>query len=312
MSAPDFYLNADDDHRIAVYHWPAANPRGVVHLLHGMAEHGARYARLAEALNSRDWSLIAHDHRGHGGSVSDDELRGHYADQDGWRKVLADVSKVQTWLAGEYPALPRILAGHSMGSFIAMAWSLEYSASLDGLVLSSTDMKPAWQYRMLRRVLRFERWRCGARRSSGLVNALSFGAFAKKVPNRKTDFDWLSRDDNEVDQYILDPLCGHDCSTQLWFDMLDGLAAVSQDLPALDPELPVFIFAGDADPMSNFAAGVRYLQSVLETHRPEHLRIDIHEGGRHELLNDTIRDTVTCELINWLDTVPVRHTHQTS
>lgn len=308
MTPPSFYLNADDNHRIAVYHWPAPSPIGVLHLLHGMAEHAARYARLADMLNQAGWSLVAHDHRGHGMSVAEEQERGHYADRDGWRKVLADVGKVETWIASEYPALPRVLAGHSMGSFIALAWALEYSASLDGLILSSTDMKPAWQYRMLRRILRFERWRCGAKRSSKLINALSFGAFAKKIPNRKTDFDWLSRDEQEVNQYVSDPLCGHDCTTQLWFDMIDGLATVSQELATLDPYLPVFVFAGDADPMSNFAAGVRYLQSRLERHHPGDLRVDIHEGGRHELLNDTIREPVTRELVGWLNGITRRGT----
>lgn len=303
MSDLNFQLRAADGAQIAVYHWPITNPRGVIHVLHGMAEHGGRYARLAGALNQAGWSVVAHDHRGHGLSVGDETERGHYADHDGWQKVLADVGTVQQWVAMQYPGLPRVLAGHSMGSFVALAYALAHAAELDGLVLSSTDLKPHWHYRALRMVLAIEKWRHGARGTSPLIRALSFDSFAKKIAERQTDYDWLSRDPAEVKKYIDDPFCGHDCSMQLWCDMMDGLIAISRKtgLPTLDPELPLFIFAGDNDPMSEFGKGVTLMSSVLRKHRPNHLRIDIHPGGRHELLNDIDRDTVTENLVDWLN-----------
>lgn len=306
MSDIGFDLKAADGHQIAVWHWPAAAPKGVVHVLHGMAEHGARYARLADLLNQHDWSVVAHDHRGHGRSVIGERLRGHYADRDGWRKVVNDVTEVQTWIAHQYPGLPRVLMGHSMGSFIALSYAIEHGLELDALVLSGTDMKPNLYYRLMRLVLGLEKARLGPRSHSALVHALTFGAFARKIPDRATEFDWLSRDPDEVRKYIDDPYCGHDCSLQLWCDMLDGLIANSgsKGLPRLSPQLPVFVFAGDQDPMSDFGKGVALLVQRLRALGLEHLRVEIYPGARHETLNDINRDQVMKTLTGWLQSLP--------
>lgn len=303
MSDIGFNLRAADGHQIAVSQWPAQTPRGVVHILHGMAEHGARYARLADFLNQHDWSVVAHDHRGHGCSVAEDETRGHFADHHGWRKALDDVHTVQAWIAREHPGQPRVLMGHSMGSFMALQYAIEHGLELNGLVLSGSDMKPHWFYRIMRTVLRLERMRLGRAAHSGLVHALTFGAFARAVPDRDTEFDWLSRDAEEVQKYIEDPLCGHDCSLQLWCDMLGGLVTISgkNGLPRLAPRLPVYVFAGDSDPMSDFGKGVNLLVNRLRETHEDRLRVDIWPESRHESLNDLDRDKVAQRLASWLD-----------
>lgn len=302
MSDLTFQLNATDGHRIAVYHWPTTGSRGVVHLLHGMAEHGARYARLGASLNDANWALVVHDHRGHGLSVSDEADRGHYADADGWNKVLADVGTVQAWISEQYQGKPHVLAGHSMGSFVALDYAIKYGATLDGLVLSSTDLKPRWFYRVMRSILTLEKWRLGGRGVSALVAALTFDKFAKQIADRQTDYDWLSHDAEEVEKYINDALCGHACTMQLWSDMLDGLLSISgkNGLRKLDKELPVFMFCGTGDPMNEFGKGARSMEKMLKKYHPENLRIDIHPDGRHELLNDSQRDKITKNLTSWI------------
>lgn len=302
MSHTRLQLPTSDNHQIAVYHWPAVASKGVVHLLHGMAEHGARYEHLGNRLNEAGWSLVAHDHRGHGLSVSNEVDRGHYADSDGWNKVQADVATVQAWATSQHPKVPNVLVGHSMGSFIALDYAIKNSAALDGLVLSSTDMKPHWFYRMMKPIFSFEKWRVGGRGTSPIIKALTFGKFAKQIPKRTTDFDWLSHDPVEVAKYIDDPLCGHDCTMQLWSDMIDALAQISSKpgISTLDKTLPVFVFCGSADPMNEFGKGARLMEKKLRKYHPEKLRFDHHEQGRHELLNDTQRDSITADLIEWL------------
>jgi alpha-beta hydrolase superfamily lysophospholipase len=308
MSDLTFQLNAVDGHRIAVYHWPTTGSRGVVHLLHGMAEHGARYAQLGANLNDAGWALVVHDHRGHGLSVSDEMDRGHYADVDGWNKVLADVATVQAWISEQYQGKPHVLAGHSMGSFVALDYAIKHGPTLDGLVLSSTDFKPRWFYRVMQGVFTLEKWRLGGRGISSLVTALTFGKFAKQIPNRRTDYDWLSHDAEEVDKYINDALCGHHCTMQLWSDMLQGLLNISSKngLRTLDKELPLFMFCGSGDPMNEFGKGARLMQKMLKKYHPENLRIDIYPQGRHELLNDSQREDITNNLISWLTESVIR------
>ena len=302
MSEP-IMLVADDGHAIATYHWPASAPaRGVVHWLHGMAEHAARYARLAEALNAAGWHLVAHDHRGHGASVAEESDRGHYADSDGWEKVIADTATVGSWITAELPGLPMVLAGHSMGSFIALDSAERHGDNFRGLVLCGSNYHSGLFYRVMRLPALIEKWRLGGRGFSSLIHSLSFGAFAKKIPDAATEFDWLSRDPEEVARYMADPWCGHDCTVQMWLDLINALMRMhsKRNLAKLSSQLPVLLIAGDSDPMSNFGRGVPALFRKLHKAGVQALSLCEYAGGRHEILNDRCRNEVTEDLLEWL------------
>ena len=311
MSDP-FMLSAEDGHAIAVYHWPATgHPRGVVHWLHGMAEHAARYARLATALNAAGWHLVAHDHRGHGASVAEAQDRGHYADEDGWQKVISDSHTVTAWIRQQLPGLPLVMAGHSMGSFIALDSAQRQGEEYAGLLLSGSNYHSGLFYRFMRMPALVEKWRLGPRGFSKLIHALSFGAFAKKIPDAATEFDWLSRDPEEVAKYMADPWCGHDCTVQMWIDLINALLRVHnrRALARLPRQLPVLLIAGDSDPMSNFGRGVPALYRKLHKVGMEALALFEYSGGRHEILNDRCREEVTEDMLQWLAELPAVSEH---
>lgn len=296
-------VHASDGHSIAVYAWKASGqPRGVIHWLHGMAEHGARYERLATALNAIGWHLVAHDHRGHGASVSDDELRGHYDDENGWQKVIQDTAMIQAWIREKMPGLPIVLAGHSMGSFIALDYAEQFGAQIDGLLLSGSNYHSNLYYRIMRLPALLERWRRGPRSTSPLIHSLTFGAFAKKIRHAATPFDWLSRDAEEVAKYMADPWCGHDCTVQLWLDLIEAVTRMHRRraMALLPARLPSLLVAGDSDPMSNQGKGVPALFRQLHKAGLEKLSLFEYAGGRHEILNDRCRDDVTADIIDWL------------
>ena len=296
-------LHASDGHPVAVYAWKAPAPaRGVVHWLHGMAEHGARYARLAAALNELGWHLVAHDHRGHGASVSDNEVRGHFKDQDGWQRVMQDTVQVQAWIRETMPGLPMVMAGHSMGSFVALDYAEQFGDQIDGLILSGSNYHSTAFYRVMRIPAALARWKRGGRGISPLIHALTFGAFARKIANAATPFDWLSRDAEEVAKYMADPWCGHDCTIQLWLDLIDALTRMQRKraLAKIPASLPTVLVAGDSDPMSNFGRGVPALFRHLHKAGLTRLSLFEYAEGRHEILNDRCRDQVTADLIGWL------------
>ena len=297
------YLNADDGHRIALHSWPAqGQAQGAILWLHGMAEHGGRYGPLAEALNTAGWHLYCPDHRGHGASVSDDELRGHFADHEGWQRVQADVALVQRHSEAQHAKLPLVLAGHSMGSFIALAYAQQSGKSLDGLILCGSDYKTPWLWKLALLPVKMARLRRGQRGTSGLISALTFDAFARKIPHRRTAFDWLSRDPQEVDKYMADPSCGHDCTTQLWHDLIDAMSTVDAraSLKKLPPTLPVLLIGGDSDPMSGNGKGMPALYKALHRVGMADLTFGQFIGARHEILNDLCRDQVHEEISEWL------------
>jgi alpha-beta hydrolase superfamily lysophospholipase len=270
-------------------------------LAHGLAEHSARYARLGEALTAHGFTLFALDQRGHGRSAGQG-LLGHYADAGGWDKLVGDLASLNHHIRQQYPGLPIFLFGHSMGSYIGMAYMMQHSCSLQGAILSGSNFQPASLYRSAGLIARFERWRIGARGRSRLLNYLSFGSFNKAFQPARTRFDWLSRDPDEVDRYVGDPLCGFVATTQLWIDLLGGLQHISnvKRLSQIDPGLPVLLFGGDADPVS---AGKRLndLAGALRVAGLQDVELKIYPGGRHEMLNESNRDEVSAFLIQWLE-----------
>ncbi|MCH8543210.1 MAG: alpha/beta hydrolase [Alcanivorax sp.] len=303
-------VSSEDGHDIAVRLWPApGTARGVVHWLHGMAEHGGRYGALAAALNAAGWHVCVHDHRGHGESVSETCPQGHFADLNGWQKVLADTGQVQHWLRQRYPALPHVLGGHSMGSFIALAWAEQHASDagtpLAGLILCGSDYSPGWFYRIARLPILFERRRQGPRGTSNLIRGMTFDAWARTLKARHTDFDWLSRDSDEVSAYIKDPACGFDCTTQLWSDLMGGL--ISTHTPAnlrrLPDALPVLLIAGDSDPMSRHGKGMNGLRKALQRTGKTSVQLTEFPGARHEILNDYCRADVHNTLNTWLSDI---------
>ncbi len=302
MHHATFWLNTSDDTPLHVNHWSGEHPpKAIIMLAHGLAEHSARYARFGEELAACGFELFAIDQRGHGQTAQHGVL-GHFADEDGWQKVVSDLASLNHHIRQHYQTLPIFLLGHSMGSYIAQAYLMQHSCSLQGAILSGSNYQPAALYRSAGLITRFERWRLGPQGRSKLINFLSFGSFNKSFKPARTEFDWLSRDPQEVDRYVSDPLCGFIATTQLWIDLLGGLEGISsvKQLSQIDPGLPVLVIGGDCDPVS---AGKRLndLAGALRVAGLKNVELKIYPGARHELLNESNRDEVTRFLINWLD-----------
>ena len=307
--ASTFTLPTPDGVDLFVYRWlPSERPKAVVQVAHGLAEHAARYARLAGALNGAEYGVYANDHRGHGRTVKSAADLGFFAERDGWRKCADDLWQLNRHIAATHPALPIVLLGHSMGSTLAEQFMGDHGDALAGLVLSGANGKPAALAKIGGAITRVERARLGARGKSKLVQSLTFDAFNKKFVPTRTAFDWLSRDPAEVDKYVADPLCGFSATVQLWLDLLQGWAAVSRAAHRnrVPKQLPVYLIAGGRDPVSG---NTRQLGPWMAEYRAAGLVSLAHKfyaDARHELFNETNRDQVTADLIGWLDKVVER------
>jgi alpha-beta hydrolase superfamily lysophospholipase len=302
MNHSTFWLTANDHTRLYVNQWvPDIPPRAVVMLSHGMAEHGGRYARLAQALCAAGLGVYALDQRGHGRTAEAGTV-GLYAESDGWNKVVGDLASLNQHIGQQHPGLPIILLGHSMGSYISQAYLLHHSASLHGAILSGSNFQPVALYRAAQIIARIERARQGLRGRSALIDFLSFGSFNKAFKPNRTAFDWLSRDPVEVDKYINDPLCGFRCTNQLWIDLLGGLQQISKvsNLAQIDPGLPILVMGGDCDPVSE-GKRLKNLAHALREAGCQHVQLTLYPQARHEVFNETNRDEVTADLLAWLD-----------
>lgn len=293
-------LRAADDHEIHVQTWePAGDASVVIQVLHGLGEHADRYARFATAATERGFAVCAHNHRGHGDNSSHPA---YFAARDGWHTVVADIRLVNRFIDESYAGRPVVLLGHSMGSFLAQTYAMNYGDELAGLVLSGSTWPSRFTLYPGRALAKFEAWRVGDHLHSALLDKLGFGSHNKPFEPARTELDWLTRDEAEVDKYIADPLCGGPYTAGLWVDFLGGLIEIASDkaLLRIPASLPVLITGGELDAIGGDKGMGKLLQHYAQTGH-QRLKAKIYPQGRHEMLNETNRDQVTRDWLDWID-----------
>ncbi len=304
-----FSFNGRDNTKISAYSWrpntDQSTWKGIIQIAHGMAEHALRYGRFAKALNDAGYAVYAHDHRGHGKTipiVTSQNEQGFFAEKDGWALVVDDTFILNQKIKADHPTLPITLFAHSMGTFISQQYVAEHGDTLAGLILSASIDNAGFLRNIGLIIAKIERLRIGARGQSKLLNTMSFGDFNKPFKPNRTEFDWLSRDNTEVDKYINDPLCGFIVTTQLWIDLLQGLGVMAQPSTRarVPKSLPILLITGGDDPVTQNGKTIDALKQAYEKAGVKNVSSKKYAAGRHESLNETNRDEVTADIIDWL------------
>lgn len=298
-------LARDDGASIALYTWPLPTQpiKAAVQIAHGLAEHAARYDRLADALVRAGYAVFASDHRGHGQTAQSPSELGHLPRPHGFQRVVDDLYAVNRRIAAEHPNVPRVLFGHSFGSFAAQQYLGTYGDSLAGAVLSGSNTGVGALAKVGVLVASVERFRLGSAKTSALLQQMSFGSYNKAFAPTRTESDWLSRDAAEVDKYVADPLCGFAATTETWNELLRALIRIeAPSFQARVPKsLPIYLFAGDLDPVGQAGRGPTKLARAYTRAGLKDVTLKLYPGARHETLNEINRDEVTADMITWLD-----------
>ena len=317
MAETTSWIDCDDGAKLFVRHWASGQgkPSGTILIAHGMAEHSLRYRRFADALCAKGFDVWAADMRGHGKtadlSVNDagkGGLLGHCADNDGFFRVVSDLRILAGHIAektkAEHGQLPFFLFGHSWGSFVAQAFIEKYGTEfpLKGCILSGTRGPGGLKVITGAPFLALLALLKGTRRVSKIAVALTKGPNNKPFRPNRTPVDWLSRDEKEVDAYVADPLCGFECSSGFLRDMMKALVSMHKKkaIAMIDKNLPVYIFCGSADPVGDMGSSPTALVNAYRREGINDLEFVVYPEARHEALNETNRDEVTEDLINWL------------
>jgi alpha-beta hydrolase superfamily lysophospholipase len=279
----------------------SAEPQGLLLISHGLAEHSGRYARFAQAMAARGFHVYAHDHRGHGQSRAPDAPSAMFAHRGGVEKVITDLGAVREMAVTCHPGLPVILFGHSMGGVIALNAAETDPELYDALAVWNSNFRPGLAGRAGQAILAIERMLKGSDVPSPLLSRLTFGAWAEAISDRKSVFDWLSRDEAEVAKYIADPLCGFDATVSLWIDIfaLAFAGAQADRLARLPTRLPVHLVGGGADPSTEYGTTIRWLGDRMKARGMTDVTIIIHQDMRHETLNEIGREMATEGFAAW-------------
>ena len=286
------YLTADDGHRIFLRVWKADNAIATVHINHGMAEHSLRYQPFAQYLNALGFSVYAQDHRGHGFTKEEDE-KGWFSEHGGWRTVADDAWLVDKAITLEYPSLPHILFGHSMGSFVARTCLSEHSSAYSAAVICGTGASQGIVGKVGKRIAEHRARKYGSKLPDAFMQRLAFGSYVKHFPG-EGETGWLSKDKEEVRKYDEDPLCGFICSSQFYADLIEGSFTANDIKRArmIRKDIPVLIVSGTDDPVGDYGKGVEKVYRMYRKAGLENVTLHLFEGDRHEILNETDRDNV--------------------
>lgn len=288
--------------QIHVCRWvPEGTPRAVVQIVHGIAEYAGRYEDIALYLNGIGILVVAEDHMGHGESVGPESPQGYFT--GGWFTAMEDTYTLLKKTREEFPKLPYVLLGHSMGSFLTRTLLQEHPDSgIAGCILCGTGWQPEAVLTagigMCRAVGKLK----GEKKPSKALEALVFGSYNRRVEHPRTPFDWLNQDTKAVDAYIADPMCGFTASAGLYRDMLTGIRHIQrpENLERMEKTLPVYFIAGGDDPVGSYGSGVLKSVEAFRAAGMERTSVRIYPLCRHELLNEINKMEVYEGIAKWL------------
>ena len=282
---------------------PDGKPRAVVQIAHGIAEHIDRYRPFMEFLADNGFVAAGNDHLGHGKSIRVPEEQGFFAEKDGWWRVVDDMDKLHDIMSKEYPELPYVLFGHSMGSFLTRTYLIKHPDKYDGVILSGTGHQSPALVLGGNAAASVMAKLNGAMGDGAKLDSLAFGSYLNKIENPRTKFDWLSRDTEQVDKYIADPLCGFVGKIGLYRDMMQGIKFITdkKNIAQMNKEKPVYFMSGDGDPVGDYGKGVVRAYKAFCDAGLHDVFMRLYPGGRHEMLNETNKEQVYQDILNWLN-----------
>ena len=282
---------------------PEGEPKAIVQIVHGIAEHMDRYDAFMSFLADNGYIAVGNDHLGHGKSIVKSGEQGIFAEHDGWSYVVKDLDLLRSRMHADYPDLPYIFFGHSMGSFLTRTYLIKYPDKVDAAILSGTGHQSKalimGGYLAADLLTKLK----GPAGDGQALNDMAFGSYCKRIQDPRTPFDWLSRDPDTVDKYIADPLCGFVAKISLYRDMMSGIRFITpqKNIDKMNKDTPVYFMSGAEDPVGDYGEGVERAYRAFCDAGLKDVSMKLYPGGRHEMLNETNREEVMQDILNWLD-----------
>lgn len=296
------FRSASGDAKIHGVQWiPEGEICAVLQITHGMAEHIERYRSFAVYLAEQGILVTGHDHLGHGLSAKQEDY-GYFAKKNGNRALVRDIHTVYRRTRKQYPDVPYVLLGHSMGSFLARQYLCCYGSGLDGAILCGTGYHPEAEVRLALSLCRAEAAVKGWRYRSHVLNWMVSGSYNLRFAPNRTEFDWICRDDAVVDAYLADDKCGFAFTLNGYYNMFLALYKIVRPeyLTRMKRTLPVLFIAGEEDPVGGCGKGVRKVVSLFKKTGMEQVECKLYSHDRHEVLNELDRYAVYGDILDWM------------
>ncbi|MGE7545697.1 lysophospholipase [Sporosarcina newyorkensis] len=300
----EYWVEARDGTKLySSFHKSAESGKARVHLIHGIAEHSGRYGEFINYLVEQGYVVVIHDQRGHGKTAGGNKLPyGDLGDQVSFDHLIDDVFEVIQFYQHEYPDLPVVLFGHSMGSFVARRFIQLYGNVVDKVILSGTGSNSKIISYAGKLLAEWREDHLPNKQPDEFLNQLVFGNFSKPFAEDGSSFAWLSRDRETVRGYEQDEACGFVPTSQLFRVLLEGLNTIEdqESVRNIPKELPILLVSGTDDPVGDRAKGVWKVAKQFNEAGLQYVTVQLYEGGRHEMLQETNRLEVFQNIIGWM------------
>lgn len=297
----DFWIPTKDHINVYTKKWftPNQQPRAIIQLSHGMVEHINRYNHFAEFLVENNFIVYGHDQRGHGETGREQGKFGYFAKEKGFQKITEDLYEITKKIRKMYPAIPIFLFGHSMGSFLVRNYLQYYSDAVDGVILSGTGFYPIATTQTVKAITKL----LPPEDEIIILNKLAFGSYNRKIKDKKTNFDWLTRDDKIVEAYMNDPNTAFLPTGRFFYDLMTGLSKIHTNKlnKSIRTDIPMLFVSGDADPVGDYGKGVWKTAYLYNNLGIKQITTMLFENGRHEMINEINREEVFHAIKYWLE-----------
>ena len=266
-----------------------------------MKEHLLRYDEFAKYISSKNILVIGNDHLGHGKSAKKEDY-GYFGNGKS-ETVVNDLHKVTQYAKETYGNdIPFFLLGHSMGSFMARRYMMTYGNELSGIIISGTGSKPQLLMPFARLLINTIAVFKGERYISDFITNIIFGKNNDRIIDKKTEVDWLTNDEEIVKAYMNDDMCMFDFTLNGYDTLLEAIEFIQKksNIKKIPKDLPMFFISGTDDPVGDYSKGVEKAYDDMCKASIKDVDIMLYHGGRHEMLNEIIRDSVYEDVYNWI------------
>ncbi|MBO4898765.1 MAG: alpha/beta hydrolase [Lachnospiraceae bacterium] len=283
---------------------PDETPKAILQITHGMAEHIGRYEDFATYMCEHGFMVIGDDHLGHGRTLHINEGKpGYICAKHGDTVMVRDEHRLKKIVQGENPGIPIFILGHSMGSFILRNYMYRYGTGINGAIVMGTGMQPRALLAVSRAIAAISGFVLGDDHIPTLLNSMAFGAYNKRIPDAKNDYEWLSKVDEVQQKYIADSDCGFTFTVngfKVLFKLIWKLTDKA-NVEKMPRNLPVFMVSGEEDPVGNYGEAVKQVYESYKALGMEDVTLKLYKDDRHEILNETDHDQVYEDILNWIE-----------
>ncbi len=305
MRKEEFTFDSRDGvHKLwAVRYLPEGEPKAIVQIVHGMAEYVERYEGFAEYLTERGFMVTGEDHLGHGRSVPEGETYGYFCPQDPATVVVRDVHRLKKMNQEKYPGIPCFILGHSMGSYILRNYLCRYGTGIQGAVVMGTGSENPAAVAFVKALSACMQLIYGEKHLSRTLDKLVMGKYDQRITNPRTESDWLTKDEEIVNRYRIDPLCGFPFTVNGYRTLFELVSRLNkkENLSRLPKDLPVLVTSGEEDPVGAYGAGVKKAYESMKEAGMRNVELKLYPGDRHEILNELDKAKVMEDVAVWIE-----------